>query len=83
MPKWKQNLSTKERERETDSFLEHVKVVNDDTDEEVESEEGSAHDEDDEIEIRPQVGLVRRLQIDAAHVHSVRHNLHPAFKRRL
>ena len=76
-------MSQKTNKKITDSFLEHVKVVNDDTDKEVESEEGAANDKDDEVEIGPQVGLVRRLQIDAAHVHCVRHNLHPTFKRRL
>lgn len=65
------------------SFLEHVEVVDDDADEEVEREEGAAHDEDDEIEIRPQIGFVRRLQIDSAHVHRIRHDFHPTLKRRL
>jgi len=67
----------------TDLLFEHIEVVDDDTDEEVEREEGAAHDKDDKVEVRPQVLLVSGLQVHAAYVNSVRHNLHPALERRL
>jgi len=32
-------------------FLEHVKIVDDDSDEQVKSKEGAAHDKDDKIDV--------------------------------
>ena len=68
---------------QTDLLFEHVKVVDDDTDKEVEREESAADDEDDKVEISPQVLFVGRLQIYATYVNSIRHNLHPTLERRL
>lgn len=45
----------------THLFLLLVEVVNDDTNEEVEGEEGPKDDEDDEVEVHVQVHLILRL----------------------
>ena len=67
----------------TNPFLEHVEVVDDDTDEQVEGEESAANDKDDEIKIGPQIGLVRRLQIDAPNINRIGHDFHPTLESRL
>ena len=51
-------------------------------DEEVEREEGSADDEDDEVEVVVDGGLPLRLLVHLPGVHGVRHHLHPALEGR-
>ena len=65
----------------TNLLLEHVEVVDDDSDEEVEREEGSANDEDDEVKVVVQAGFPLGLLVHLPGVHRVGHDLHPALKR--
>ena len=64
-------------------FLQHVEVVDDDTNEQVEGEEGTKHDEDDEEQIVVERVLAAGLLINVPAVHGILHHLHPALKRRL
>ena len=48
-----------------------VEIVNDDTDEEVECEEGAKDDEDDKVYVHVEVDLVRRLLL---HLEKQHHN---------
>ena len=61
-------------------LLEHVEVVNDDSDEQVQCEEGPADDEDDKVEVVVERGLPVRLLVDLARVDGVGHHLHPALE---
>jgi len=61
-------------------LFKHVEVVYDNTDEKVQSEEGSADDEDDEVEVIVDGRLPRRLQIHFPRVHRIRHDFHPSFE---
>lgn len=63
-------------------FLQHVEVVYDYSDKEIEREEWTADDEDDEVEVSVQVRLSLRLQIHASRVDGVFHHLHPSFEGR-
>lgn len=45
-------------------FLLHVEIFDDDTDEEVESEEGAKDDEQNEVEVHQDAVLKRRLTTD-------------------
>ena len=64
-------------------FLESVEVVDDDSDEEVEGEEGAADDEEDEVEVDVDVALQTRLLVVPRDVRRRRHHLHPPLERRL
>lgn len=48
----------------TNLFLQHIKVVDDDTNKEVESKEGADDDEGDEVPICVEIGLTRWLLIN-------------------
>lgn len=67
-------------QRRTHLFLEHVKVVNNDTNEEVKCEEGATHNEDDEVQVSVQVCFSLWLQVYPSCIYCVCHHLHPAFK---
>ena len=67
----------------THFFLESVEVVDDDTNEEVQSEERSTNDEEDEVEVDVDVALQTRLFVVVCNVCGRCHHFHPTFKRRL
>ena len=64
------NLSVKEESIGGDTylFLLHIEVVNDDTNEEVECEERSKHDEENKVEIHHHTDLTDGLVI---HLHTI------------
>ena len=61
-------------------FLEHVEVVDDDTDEEIECEEGSADDEDDEVDVIINGSFPFGLLIHFSGVDRISHHFHPSFE---
>lgn len=66
----------------THFFLKHIKIVYDNSYEQIEGEERSANNEYYKINVSVKVGLPCRLQVHASRVHGIRHHFHPAFKRR-
>ena len=64
-------------------LLEHIEIIDDDADEEVECEEAAAHDEHHEVDVGVEVGLPLGLHSLPARVHRVLHHFHPALERRL
>ena len=61
-------------------LFQRVKIINDDTNEEIQRKERSAYDEDDKVEIIIERCLVLRLLINFCGINCVRHDLHPAFE---
>ena len=61
-------------------LLEHIEVVNDDTNEEVESDEGAHNDEADKVPVVPEASISVRLLINVPWVCGISDQLHPAFK---
>ena len=61
-------------------FLESIEVVNDDTNEEVESEEGTAYNENNKINVCINVVFSFWLFIYARCIHCICHHFHPTFK---
>jgi hypothetical protein len=60
-----------------------VEVVDDDTDEQVESEEGAKDDEDDEVDVHAEVDFARGLEVEGfTGVDGVVHDRHPALEGR-
>lgn len=68
------------KQQHTHLFLEHVKVVNNDTNEEVKCEEGAAHNEDNEVQVSIEVCFSLWLQVYPSCIYCVCHHFHPAFK---
>ena len=64
----------------SDLLFQHVEVVYDDPDEEVEGEEAAADDEDDEVEVVVEGCLPLRLEVHLPRVHCVGHDLHPTLE---
>lgn len=63
-------------------FLQHVKVVYDHSDKEIECEEWTTDDENDEVEVSVEVCLPLRLQVHTSSVDSIFHHLHPSLEGR-
>ena len=57
-----------------------IEIINDDTDEEVESEEGPTDDEDDKVEVVVEASLILWLLVHFPGIHSISHDLHPTLK---
>lgn len=68
------------KQQHTHLFLEHVKVVDNDTNEEVKCEEGATHNEDNEVQVSIEVCFSLWLQVYAPCIYRICHHLHPAFK---
>ena len=60
--------------------FELIKVVDDDSNEQIEREERSEEDEDDKEGIRYKAGLARWLHVDSSAVNSVLYDFLPPFK---
>ena len=61
-------------------FLEGIKVVNDDTNKQVEGKERSTDDENDEIEVVVERSLPIRLFVNFSRVNCIGHHFHPSLK---
>lgn len=61
-------------------FLQHVKVVYNYSDKEVQCKKGAANDKYHKVEICVDVRFSLRLKVDASRVHRVLHHLHPPFE---
>ena len=57
-------MSQKTNKKMTDSFLEHVKVVNDDTDEKIQCEKRSEYNKNHKVQVHEHALLPRGLVID-------------------
>jgi len=68
------------KQQHTHLLLKHVKVVNNDTNEEVKREEGATHNEDNEVQVSVEVCFSLWLQVYTSCIYCVFHHLHPAFK---
>jgi len=68
------------KQQHTHLFLEHVKVVNNDTNEEVKCEEGAANNEDNEVQVSIEVCFSLWLQVYPLCIYRVFHHFHPAFE---
>ena len=67
----------------THLLLQSIEIINDDSNEEVEGEEGSTDNKDDKVEVIVEACFILWLLVDLPGVHSVRHDLHPALECRL
>lgn len=62
-------------------FFKHVKVVDNNSDEEIKREERAADDKDYEVNVGIKIRFSSRLQVDASAVNSIGHDFHPPFER--
>lgn len=63
-------------------FLKHIEVVDDNSDEQIQGEEGAADDEYHKVEIGIEIGLALGLEIYAPRIDRVLHHLHPTLEGR-
>lgn len=66
----------------THLFLQHIEVVYDYSNEEIEREERTADDKYDEVEIGVEISLSLWLQVHPPRVHGVLHHFHPTLEGR-
>ena len=61
-------------------LFESIEVIDDDTDEQVQSEKTSTDDKDHKVKVVVLGGFIFRLFVDLPNIHCVRHDFHPAFE---
>lgn len=61
-------------------FFEHVEVVDDYSNKEIECKEGTTYYKNNEIDVSIEVGFSLRLQIYSSSIYRIRHNFHPTFE---